>query len=164
MKAQVVFVCEVDVEQVQELLTRVRETISVMDSTVVVKQERAQVELPAEGSWWKHKDNPSEATWRVTSSRMSRVHAEVASGLCKAHQQNGWTGPVDQFLNEFRPVKGAPEIGSRWMHRESDRLAKVQDVLKMGRPWQVRVIFLDGPEEWIGTVAMFNRSFTEATG
>lgn len=160
MKADVVLIVKIDVSQASAVIERMQQVLAEEFGVPAPESAAAHANLPEEGSRWKNKDS-GNAIWQVTSSRMSRVHAQVFMG---SGPINGWTGTAAEFLNEFRPVPKMPEMNSEWKHREAGGLWRVvprlQDadqknpvrVEQVGSPWK----------HWTGLVAEFNHLFVEA--
>lgn len=190
MKADVVLVVKVDVSQASAVIERMQQVLADEFGVPAPEHEHSWVtaldgnnkpvgylhcgscgtpreealsgvKVPEEDSLWKNKDS-SNAIWRVTSSRLSRVHAEVFMG---SGPLEGWTGTAAEFLNEFRPVPKVPAIGSEWRRLGMRGLWRVVPRLpNADRRNPVRVEQVGGDKAWTGLVAEFNHLFTEATG
>lgn len=165
MKADVVLVVKVDVSQASAVIERMQQVLADEFGVPAPESAAAQVDLPTEGSRWRNKDD-SSATWRVTSSRMSRVHAEPVIGSGPIGR---WTGTADQFRNEFFPVPThaagglGPRFGSRWTHQSDGGEWKVTGTIPTDNPFTVRLKRIDAPGDWAGSVAKHNSDFTEVT-
>lgn len=163
MKADVVLVVKVDVSQASAVIERMQQVLAEEFGVHTPESAAAHANLPTEGSLWKNKDSDTRSVWKVTSSRMSRVHAQVFMG---SGPIEGWTGTAAEFLSEFRPVPKMPEMNSEWKHRDTGELWRVVPrhadadqknpvrLERVGAPWGA----------WTGLVAEFNHLFTEATG